>query len=303
LSSELRRDPISRRIVIVAPGRARRPGLPVLAQDENGEPDCPFCEEREGQTPPEVFALGPPGRASDTPGWRVRVVPNKFPALAGDDGRQEVVVHTPRHARSLAELTGGELDDVALAWRSRAAAARDAGFRYVHAFVNEGRAAGASLPHTHSQLLWLPDEPPLVAEEWRGIDPCALCAQLARERDDGRRVVVQSGGLLLLCPYASRGPFELLVAPLRCEGDAFASELLGAAVRLAAEGIRRLRRHEGPVPFNAWLHTSRLDDPRGHWHVEILPRLTVLAGLELGTGLWVNTLPPEDAVKLLGSTR
>ena len=298
--------------MVIAPARARRPGADRPAVEE---PDdvvaCPFCEGRESATPPETFALGPPGRPADAPGWRVRVVPNKFPAFGpwsseGDRtglfarraarGRQEVVVHSPRHARTLADLSLRELEYVAEAWQARAAAAREDGFGYVQALVNEGRAAGASLQHSHSQLVWLEERPPLVEQEVRTQEAeggCVLCRVLADELRHRMRVVSERDGLVLLCPFAGRQPYEMLVAPRECKTDAFTSPDLGAALGLVADGIRRLRIAEGPTPVNTWLHAA------GHWHFEVVPRLTVLAGLELGAGYFVNTLAPESAAGVL----
>jgi UDPglucose--hexose-1-phosphate uridylyltransferase len=273
---------------------------------------CPFDAGRESATPPETFAIGPLGRPPDTPGWRVRVVPNKFPAFGpwprrGDRsdglfarhaavGRQEVVVHSPRHVLTIADLGSKELELVAEAWQARAAAARETGFPYVHALVNEGAAAGASLLHSHSQLVWLEQEPPLVAQEReaRTADGgCLLCRVLAEEREQRIRVVEERDGLILLCPFAGRQPYELLAAPLDCEIDPFASTRLGDGLVLAAEGIRRIRIAEGPVPLNLWLHAG------GHWHLEVLPRIGVLAGIELGAGYFVNTMAPESAAGIL----
>jgi UDPglucose--hexose-1-phosphate uridylyltransferase len=298
--------------VVIAPARARRPGADQPAADERDDvAGCPFCEGREAATPPETFALGPPGRAADAPGWRVRVVPNKFPAFGpwsgeGDKsglfarraarGRQEVVVHSPRHARTLADLSLRELEHVAEAWQARAAAAREEGFAYVHALVNEGRAAGASLQHSHSQLIWLEEEPPLVDQERRSQEAeggCVLCRVLTDELQHRIRVVAERDGLVLLCPFAGRQPYELLVAPRECESDPFTSRDLGAALGLVAEGVRRLRIAEGPTPVNIWLHAA------GHWHVEVLPRVSILAGIELGAGYFVNTLAPESAAGVL----
>lgn len=299
---------------MVAPSRARRPGAPRPGAAE--EPDdavgCPFCEGRERSTPPEGFAIGPPGRAPDTPGWRVRVVPNKFPAFGpwprdGDRaeglfprraavGRQEVVVHSPRHVRTIADLGVRELELVAEAWQARADTARDAGFPYVHALVNEGAGAGASLSHSHSQLVWLEDEPPLVAQERRTQETeggCVVCRVLTEERKQRIRIVEERDGIVLLCPFAGRQPYEMLAAPVECESEPFTSGRLGAALTLAAEGVRRLREAEGDVPLNLWLHAA------GHWHVEIMPRFGVLAGVELGSGYFVNTLAPESAAGVL----
>lgn len=248
---------------------------------------CPFCEGREDRTPPEVLVLPPAeGRAPNTPGWSVRVVPNKYPAFE----RQEVVVHSREHVRSIAELDSAQLALVAEAWRLRAAAAGEQG-KWLFAGVNEGRAGGASLLHSHSQLVWLDDEPPLAKAE-RG-DGCRLCDYLELERAEGTRVVEERDGLLLLCPYASRGPYECLVAPLEHERDGFGSPLLGAALDLAADALRRLAAAEGPRPANLWLHEG------DHWHLELLPRLTVFASVELGAGHYVNTLAPERAAETL----
>ena len=299
---------------MVAPSRARRPGAPRAEPAESADDPsgCPFDEGRESATPPETFAIGPPGRAPDTPGWRVRVVPNKFPAFGpwpreGDRdeglfarraaiGRQEVVVHSPRHVRTIAELGSKELELVASAWQARAAAAQEAGFAYVHALVNEGAGAGASLAHSHSQLVWLEKDPPLVAQEReaRAADGgCLLCRVLAEERQQRIRIVEERDGLILLCPFAGRQPYELLAAPLDCETDPFTSSLLAEALALAAEGIRRIRVAEGAVALNLWLHAG------GHWHIEVLPRLGVLAGIELGAGYFVNTMAPESAAGVL----
>jgi UDPglucose--hexose-1-phosphate uridylyltransferase len=277
--------------VAVAPGRSGRPGA---EQPEIGPPteeeleSCPFCEGREDQTPPEVLALPVGEREPDTPGWSVRVVPNKYPAFQ----RQEVVVHSPQHRRSIAELGAEQLELVAEAWRLRAAAAENEG-KTIFACVNEGRAAGASLLHSHSQLVWLDTEPPVPKAE-RG-ETCRLCRYLELERAEGIRVVEERDRLVLLCPYASRSAYECLIAPVEHEEYAFPSPLLGSALELAAEALRRLAATEGHRPMNLWLHEA------GHWHLELLPRLSVFASLELGAGHYINTLAPERAAEALGS--
>jgi len=216
---------------------------------------CPFCAGREDRTPPETLRLGDP--------WRVRVVPNLYPALE----RQEVVVHTPRHALTIAELTGDELALVAEAWQLRAEAVPG----YVHALVNEGREAGSSLPHSHSQLVWLPIEP--------GPEP-------PREGE----TILERDGLVAWSPRLARLPYESAIAPVEPEADGLRSRLLAPALQLLAELVRRLHALEGPAPLNAWLHNH----PNG-WRIVLLPRLSVLAGLELGAGIYVNAVPPEEA--------
>jgi len=247
--------------VAVAPARAHRPF------GEAGV--CAFCAGNEELTPPETLRLG------DGPtGWGVRVVPNLYPALE----RQEVVIHSPEHVLSVGELSDEQLDLVAEAWQRRA---RDAG-GICFPLLNEGHEAGASLPHSHSQLAWLPAPAPAVVAE-RGLPE--VIEVLTRD------------GVTAGCPVAGRVPYEVLIAPSRSEPDGLRSDLLAPALRLLAELVRRLQRIKGEslVPLNAWLH----DGP--HWHVELFPRTTRLAGLELGAGVYIDAVAPEQAAAELGS--
>jgi UDPglucose--hexose-1-phosphate uridylyltransferase len=215
-------------------------------------------------TPPETLVLPEQG------GWRVRVVPNLYPALE----RQEVVVHSPEHIRSIAELADDQLDLVAEAWQRRR---RSEPAGYLHALINEGRDAGASLPHSHSQLAWLPGGPP--PEPLR----------------DGA-TIEQRDGLAVWSPHVARVPYETAIAPLEPEPDGLRSDRLPAALHLLAEVVRRLRTLEGPAPFNAWLHNHEQG-----WRIVLFPRLTILAALELGADTYVNTLSPEEAAARLGN--
>jgi UDPglucose--hexose-1-phosphate uridylyltransferase len=249
---------------VIAPGRAKRPGAARAGLDPPTPEElerCPFCAGHEEMTPPQTLVLPEEGD------WRVRVVPNLYPALE----RQEVVVHSRRHVRSLAELEGDEPELIAEAWQRRAAAVPG----HVHALVNEGRDAGSSLPHSHSQLVWLPEPP-----------PSRVRPRLEQFREEG--------DLVAGCPWASRLPYETVIAPRARDPSGIQSALLGAAVRLLAEIVRRLDALEGPVPLNAWLEHDERD-----WRLVLLPRLTILAGLELGAGIFVNTLPPEEAAQRL----
>jgi UDPglucose--hexose-1-phosphate uridylyltransferase len=245
---------------VIAPGRAKRPGAtrPLLDPPSADElASCPFCAGHEDMTPPQTLVLPEEGD------WKVRVVPNLYPAL----DRQEVVVQSRRHIRSIAEAEDEELELVAEAWRRRAA--DEPG--YVFPLLNEGREAGASLPHSHSQLIWLPEAPPERARPR---------AELVFERDS----------LTVGCPWASRVPYETVIAPAEPDDDALASPYLGPALKLLAELVRRLQKLEGQVPLNAWIERGPND-----WSVVLFPRLNVLAGLELGAGIYVNTLAPEEA--------
>jgi UDPglucose--hexose-1-phosphate uridylyltransferase len=249
---------------VIAPGRAKRPGAARVALDAPTAQEletCPFCAGHEDMTPPQTLVLPEDGD------WRVRVVPNLYPALE----RQEVVVHSRRHIRSLAELEGDEPELIAEAWQRRAAAVPG----YVHALINEGREAGSSLPHSHSQLVWLPEPPPAHARP--------RLEQFA-EADE----------LVAGCPWAARLPYETVIAPARPDTRGIQSPLLGGAMRMLAEVVRRLHALEGPVPLNAWLEHDERD-----WRLVLLPRMTILAGLELGAGIFVNTLPPEEAARRL----
>jgi UDPglucose--hexose-1-phosphate uridylyltransferase len=283
---DLRVDPLSGRQVVIAPRRGDRPGVsrPQLDKETPEELErCPFDEGREDRTPPETFAAGLTEREPDSPGWLVRVVPNLYPAFE----RQEVVVHSPRHVRSLADVSDTELSFVALAWKERAAAAASEGFPYVHAVINEGRDAGASLLHSHSQLVWLRSTPPAAAIEQ--TSECVVCELLTEgplrlEGGDPIGVAVHPAG---------RAPYEFLVGPLEHDERGLASPLLEYALYSLALWLRRLHGVEGRVPFNAWVHTQ------GHWHIEVVPRLTVFAGVELGAGIYVNPLPPEQAARAL----
>ena len=225
---------------------------------------CPFCAGNEHLTPPETLLLG------DGPtGWAVRVVPNLYPALE----RQEVVVHGPDHVASIADVPDSTLDLVAEAWRRRA---RDVGGN-CFAFLNEGDAAGASQRHTHSQLAWLPEAP-----------------------DAGRLPphvpVLEREGLLLACQEAARGPYDAFITTLGPERSGLTSPLLAPALRLLAATARRLHELLGPdLPLNAWLLDG---DP---WRLELLPRVSRLAGLELGANVYVTPLAPEDAARALAA--
>lgn len=218
--------------------------------------------------------------------WQVRVVPNLYPAFE----RDEVVIHSPQHVRTFAELPRSQIALVAEAWRQRHAVARAEGYAYVHAFLNEGRSSGASLAHSHSQLVWLRDAPPAVRAE--ADETCRLCELLTAERSEPSRLVAERDGLAAICPAAGRAPYEALLAPVAHGDDAF-GPVLDSALDLLAALVRALRSVEGPVPWNAWLHAGE------HWHLELLPRLSTFAGTELGAGIFVLTLAPEDAAAAL----
>jgi UDPglucose--hexose-1-phosphate uridylyltransferase len=236
-------------------------------------------------TPPEVQAFGrPEGAAPDSPGWTVRVVPNKFPAIPG----QEVVIHGPAHVLSFAELPAGVLETTAEAWRARRAAHADAAWTAVA--VNEGPAAGASLDHSHSQIVPLPEIPPAVQAQAEALsDECALCWALGVE---DARTVHHAGGLRTIAPAWSRFAYELWIAP-----DAHAAEPGWKELATAlADAVRRLQAVVGTdLAWNCVVYAAPAGLDRWHWHAEVWPRLTVPAAAELGAGLWINIVDPDVA--------
>jgi UDPglucose--hexose-1-phosphate uridylyltransferase len=249
--------------VVFAPGRGGRPGawLPAIEPATLEELEsCPFCAGREDRTPPETLRLGDP--------WRVRVVPNLYPAFA----RHEVVVHAPEHVRSLAELDDGQVALVAEAWERRRAA--EPGGMMV-AIINEGRFAGASLPHSHSQLVWPTELEPEKVDR--------LPELIAR---DDLTVGERAGIVATLHPVGG-SPYESLIAP--SNSSLLDPEALANGLILLRDLVRKLHAAEGPRPWNAWLH------PGERWHLHFVPRLTALAGIELGAGISVNVLPPDRA--------
>ena len=227
--------------------------------------------------PPEALRLG-------RDPWQVRVVPNLYPAFE----RHEIVIHSPEHARTFAQLPTSQTALVAEAWRRREAVALEEGYAYVHAFINEGQSAGASLAHSHSQLVWLRETPPALHAE--AGTTCRVCDLLPVERS--RRLVAERDDLAAICPAAGRTPYEILLAPVAHDGNAF-GPALDSALDLLAVLVQALRSVEGPVPWNAWLHAGP------HWHMEVVPRLSTFAGTELGAGIFLLTVAPEDAAAAL----
>jgi len=201
------------------------------------------------------------------------------------------VIHSPRHVRSFADLEDEELAAVAQAWNTRREAAFAEGFGYVHLVLNEGRAAGASLPHSHSQLIWLREPPPAVVDEAPHLQKgsCGACAVL---QERASLEIAVRGDVALVAAPGGRAPYEQLILAERHEAEPTEEDLLLAA-ELLRHAIRKLHDAEGAVPVNAWLH------PSAHWHFELVPRLTVFAGLELGAEIYPNWLPPEEAAARL----
>jgi UDPglucose--hexose-1-phosphate uridylyltransferase len=318
---EVRIDPLTGLKTIVATDRATRPGGGLCADPSppiDPETD-PFLEGHEDRTPPEVYAVRANGGAPDTPGWTVRVVPNLYPALeaasadpapfakpelftaAAARGAHEVIVNAPVPVHSLAELEVEQVEAAVEVWRERMRAHADAA-AYVHLIVNERREAGASLPHTHAQVYALDFVPAAVARERERFGAYAqrtmggnLLQDLVQEEVKLRdRVVAIDAEAVLLAPYGARFPFQLLLAPRRPRARFEEEGPSGAA--LLHDGLRRLGRLLGASPpLNLWVRTAPRGADRFCWRIDVVPRLTNIAGLELGTGVHLNIVSPEKA--------
>ncbi len=336
--SQLRKDPVVDRWVIIAAERGRRPSDFKAEPAEVSSAGCPFCEGCEQKTPPEIWGIRAPGTEPNTPGWQVRVVPNKFPALAIEGelnrhgagmydlmngiGAHEVIIETPQHHLDLPDADADHVARVLITYRERTLDLRnDDRLRYVLVFRNHGRVAGASLSHPHSQLIALAITPGLVKskldaarEYYRRKERCIFCDIIWQERESGERVVMENDQFIVLSPFAARFPFELAIFPKwHCHDLCLMSdaEMRGLA-QVLREMLRRLRAVLDDPPYNYVVHNSPTALPRPgrpdywgtlaldyHWHLEIYPRLTRMAGFEWGTGFYVNPVAPEHAADSL----
>jgi UDPglucose--hexose-1-phosphate uridylyltransferase len=325
---ELRKDPIHGRWVIISTERGRRPSDFTPEEKRSMGGFCPLCEGNEDKTPPEILSFRNNGTPPNTPGWSLRVVPNKFPALRieGELGREgdgvydkmngigahEVVVETPRHQETLATLPPKALENVLLAYRDRIVdLRRDFRLRYVMVFKNHGVAAGASLEHSHSQIIALPIIPRRVTEEIEGAkayfkykDRCVYCDMIRQELHQKTRVVSENQGFISMAPFASRFPFETWILPKTHSPSFEQMEPFHypQASQILSDTLRKLNQVLHDPPYNYIIHTSssyEQDRDHYHWHFEIMPKLTKVAGFEWGTGFYINPTPPEEAAAYL----
>ena len=334
IEPEFRRDPVCGRWAVVAPERSHRPITLVGAEPRhrtNGErKPCPFCPGQEYDTPNEVLADREPGSLPDGPGWRLRVVPNKFPAVRPDVGeescavegmvflatpglgRAEVMIECAEHLPDPTQLSDERFAAVFRAYRDRVLAlAGDPRLAYAAVFKNVGAEAGASLGHTHSQIIATPVVPELVEAELAGgrefharTGRCVFCDLAARELVAGERVIAHSKQFLAVAAYAPRYAYEFWVLPLAHSAryetltDDAAHELAGLMKRV----LVALDRARGEPAYNWFLHTAPLRSgelPGYHWHIEVLPRTARPAGLEWGYGCFITTVAPEEAASEL----
>jgi UDPglucose--hexose-1-phosphate uridylyltransferase len=332
---ELRQDLVTERWVIIATERARRPAEGAAPPAPPDEGKCPFCAGREKSTPPEIWAARHSG-GPNQPGWKVRVVANKFPALRvegqldreGDGiydrmngiGAHEVIIETPDHQTELEDQPLEDIATVLTAGKERMLdLLRDERLRYILMFKNVGRQAGASLRHPHSQIIATPTTPSRVKsklegarEYYRRKERCVFHDILRQEQRDGRRVVYENGGFLSFCPYASRFPFELCILPKRQAADYhnITQEEIAQLADSLKVTLKKLALALNRPQYNLILHTAparrarRRDywdtlDQDFRWHIEILPRISEPAGFEWGTGFYINPTPPEESAQYL----
>lgn len=327
---ELRRDPIVGRWVIISTDRSGRPQDLQHTHLTRTVPStlCPFCPGQERLTPKEILAYRPPATEPNAPSWTVRVVPNKFPALQVEGelnregiglydrmngvGAHEVIIETPGHKDSLADLPVKRIEDIVWAYRDRILdLKKDARLRYILIFKNHGASAGATLEHSHSQLIALPIIPTSVAQEIEGCrshyqhkERCIYCDILRQESGERRRIVAENLEFVCLTPFAPRFPFEMWILPRRhagyfeeCQKTQF--EYFAA---ILSEVLRRMDKVLARPAYNFMLHSSPLHERTGefyHWHLEIIPKLTQVAGFEWGTGFYINPVSPEDSARSL----
>ena len=325
---ELRKDPITGRWVIISTDRARRPT--DFVRERAAFPAsriCPFCPGMETKTPPEILAYRESGQPN-SPGWLLRVVANKFPALRveGDLNKQgeglydrmngvgahEVIVETPEHNTSLSQMSEKQVADVFFAFRDRMIdLRRDVRLRYVIAFKNHGAAAGATFEHPHSQLIALPVVPKRVQEELEGArryysfrERCIYCDILQQELQGRERIVFESDHFIVIAPFASRFPFESWIVPRRHNAHFEVAEpaVIQNLGWVARTVLRKIDKALEQPPYNFMLHTAPLQEgplDHYHWHLEVIPKLTKVAGFEWGTGFYINPTPPEEAAQFL----
>jgi len=331
---EFRRDPLHNTWVVFAPERQRRPQDFVPAIWQSGTLD-PFAEGNERLTPPEVYAAREPKTKPNEKGWRVRVVPNRYPAMRVEGqlqatavglydhltgiGAHEVIIETPDGELALEELPVPAIAEVFACYRERIIDLdKDQRFQHIYIFKNVGPSAGASLAHAHSQLVALPLVPPAIEgklvrarEHYEQKQRSLFSDIIHTERKDGSRLVAENDGYFLFCPFASRFPFELAIFPKRHHPDYTSCtpvELhdLAEVLRFALQRLNEVLENPG---YNLLLHTAPLRRQNTErfastrydysWHVEIVPRFNALAGFEIGLGSYINTVYPEDAARVL----
>ncbi|MCP5047798.1 MAG: galactose-1-phosphate uridylyltransferase [bacterium] len=329
---ELRRDPVTGTWVIVSPERSIRPQFYTAGGDVELLPgDCPFCEGNENMTPPEVYSLRESGSHGNKPGWKVRVVPNKYPALRveGDLNREgegfydkmngigahEVVIETTDHEKGMDELSVDEVADIFLTFKHRILdLKRDVRFKYIQVFKNHGAKAGATIPHPHSQMVALPMVPGVIHEKlsragdhFRERERCIYCDIIHYETGYRKRVLVENSDYIVIAPFASGFPFELAVYPVGHESsfEEMGDALFKSLAEVMREVVGRISGALERPDYNLVLHNAPFDRDAVdyfHWHLQLVPVISGTGGFELGTYSTINPTPPEEAIQTLKRT-
>jgi len=326
--SELRKDPVTGRWVIISSERGRRPSDFQEAPPKRKGGFCPFCAGNERFTPPEILAYREPGTLPNSAGWSLRVVPNKFPALKIEGnldktgiglfdkmngiGAHEVIIENPSHEMTMSKLPERKIEDILWAYRDRVIdLKKDPRFQSILIFKNEGEAAGASLEHSHSQLIALPIIPRQVSEEIEGArlyynykERCIYCDIIRQEMYAEERNVAENEHFLAITPFAARFPFETWIIPKThnaCFDESQPWEYSSLA-RILKNVLQRLDKVLNIPPYNYIIHTCPLRSQMKefyHWHLELIPKLIRIAGFEWGSGFYINPTSPEEAAKFL----
>lgn len=330
---ELRQNTATKEWVIISTERAKRPeefgGGPVVEAAEEVKNHCPFCEGNEGMTPPEIIAFRTYGTKPNSPGWWVRVIPNAYPALVAQGshkrvremdffnymdglGEHEVIVESPKHDIHIATMEEKQVEEIFLAYRERyVALCEDSRFELITIFKNHGKGAGTSIKHPHSQLIATPVVPShirhRVEEAMRYFDDsgkCVHCDMIEKERECGERVVFETDNFIVFEPFAARSPFETAILPKR-HSSSFGSitpELSKELAFTMKKTLEKIYRGLNNPDYNYVITSSPCHESNEeyfHWHVLIMPRVTAVAGFELGSGIYINTVIPEKAAKYL----
>jgi UDPglucose--hexose-1-phosphate uridylyltransferase len=326
---EFRRDPITGRSVIIAAGRSKRPRQHGARNAQAHGELCPFCAGNEAMTPPEVWALRENDSHGDKPGWTVRVVPNKYPALENHGalaakkdafyeslnglGVHEVIIESPDHEiNNMGALSIDQCTAILRAYRARMRAlGDDSRWSYLLLYKNHGERAGATLEHVHSQLIALPVMPQSAADELNRTEKhydstghCISCEIVQREVERGERLVSQSEKFIALCPFAPRFGYEAWILPKNhvAAFEQSTDEDIAALAQFLKDFILRLNRALDQPAFNYVICSKPPHQSATryyHWRIEIMPQIARAAGFEWGSGMYMNAVAPEEAARLL----
>jgi len=333
--TELRKDPIIDNWVIISTERGRRPLDYTIKTEGKKKDSCVFCEGNEGETPPEVFAFREKGTMENGPGWKVRVIPNKYPALQMEEkgiiveeagmlkkmdglGVHEVIIETPHHQKDFDDLSVDNIVLILKTYRERYLyLSKDKRIKYILIFKNYGIDGGASLEHPHSQLIATPIIPQRIKEELNGAKEyfdlnrrCIFCDYIKQEIESKDRLIRETEKFVVISPFAARFPFEIWILPKYHSAyyEKINDDDILSLARIMKETLFKIKKKLNNPSYNFVIHTAPSKefsareqdlDKKYHWHIEIIPRLTKIAGFEWGTGFYINTTSPEEAARIL----